>query len=249
MPADVRTLCEDAMTVMENNGHVTLPGLLPNRAVDHETAVTMRFARRRLPGLTGVAPGRALIEKRQLTLGRFRLGEPNPNTDQSDGFASPCERFREQGTESIQGWLETGTFYCGSGKIGEFKFHENLCNCPGCLFLSQFSHQVGEQLFQFLSTLFESFQVDRKRFFSAERFAWSIRLNRAVINPSAKIVKLNSEFAEKLLEFDSRQSLHFATSLHSDLIEFLSGFFSHPQILRTGSGIIKPGTSSGFTSN
>jgi hypothetical protein len=49
--------------------------------------------------------------------------------------------------------------------------------------------------------LFQRREIDRKRFFGAERFARTIRFDRAFVDPAAKVVELDSELAEKIDKF------------------------------------------------
>jgi len=143
---------------------------------------------------------------------RQRLCETDPNADETHRFSRASERFGEERPKIRQSGREPGAFGGGAGKIVELKFHKDLGYRSGRFFLREISHQFLKEFLQSLFALLQRGKIDSERFLGAERFARTIRFDRPIIDPAAKIIEFNAEFAEKIDQLGARKALQFAAS-------------------------------------
>ncbi len=136
------------------------------------------------------------------------------------------------------------------GKVGEFQFHENLGDRSRRFFLGQVRHQFLEQLRKLLLALGQRLQVGGKRLFVAKGFSLSVGLDRPVVDAAAKIVKLEAELPEMLLQGKAATTAAYRRRWRCRASPIFCPVTSPmPQSLRTGSVFMNAGTSSNFTSN
>ena len=83
-------------------------------------------------------------------------------------------------------------------KSANFSFTKIFVTVARRLLLRQIRHHFREKFLQLFFAGRERFEIGRKGFLGAERFAFAIRLDRPLIDPAAKIVKFGAEFAENV---------------------------------------------------
>src|SRR6266516_4691820 len=144
-----------------------------------------------------------LLQQNNLSAFGRRLRETDPNADETHWFASASERFGEERPEILQSGNKTGASGGGPSKVVELQFHKNLRYRSRRFLLGKISHQFLEEFLQFLFALLDRGKIDRECFLCAERFAWTIRFDRPVIDTAAKIVEFNAEFTIRSEEHTS----------------------------------------------
>src|SRR5438094_8174184 len=138
---------------------------------------------------------------------RRRLGEADPDADETHWLASASECFIEKRPEILQGGREAGALGGCAGKVVELQFHKNFGDRSGRFLLGKISHQFLEEVLQSFFALLDRRKIDREGFFRAERFARTIPLHRPVIDASAKIVEIETKLPEKIDKVRPREAL------------------------------------------
>src|SRR2546423_3318950 len=166
------------------------------------------------------------LKQWQLSLVLFRAGKADAEADQADRLSCAREGFVKQRAKLLERWLQSGALDGRAGEIGELQFHEDFGDRAGRFFLREIRHQFLKQFRQLLFAFGQRLEIARKCFLGAERLALAVRLDRPVVDAATKIVKLDAEFAEVLLQRDARQPPHIAAGRDSQLLQLLSRHFA-----------------------
>src|SRR5438874_4993542 len=138
---------------------------------------------------------------------RRRLGEADPDADETHWLASASECFIEKRPEILQSGRQPSALGSRAGKVVELQFHKNFRDRSRRFLLCQITHQFLEEVLQSFFALLQGGKIKRESLLRAERFAWTIRFDRPMINPAAEIIEFETKLPEKIDKVGTREAL------------------------------------------